>query len=560
MRRIIPLILLIAVVAAVVFLGGGDDESAANAFRPDRVRHVEELLQNGDPDAARNALTKAQGMNAAEIAYGESVLAFSAGDAEAALSASRRARETAPAAWRPLSIEVAALMALGRDEDVGRAIREALEAAPDDERVLAMAAHHFANSETDRDPKRALALCERIEELPVRKAPEGDSTAVQEQSILVVRYSAAMATGAYRSARVAAQKLTVATNGDPATYVLAGEAARRAGDITDAIDKYRRAVERAPTARLWHEHLVQLLLSAPGGEQEALDRTSTMLRTWPGERSVSVLRARALVRSETLVPDAPDRAVTIYRRLLREDPDDLEVLRNLAVLLYDWKQGGGEGAYLDESYLLLQRYLLRGGRIDATLGSTWRKLQTRAREQAALRTPETSPEHNAFEQSPGDAAAAEAYRGVLVDAGMEKEAGQVVRRALEAAPDDPGVQAFAARHFLAPGPDHDPAATLNHLGHVTQLLGGETKLSESLLWLRCSALLLERRHTEALADAQRLVAFRPSAVPYLLAAAEAALALDRPGDAEAWIREALVIEDSEELRELLERAIGVRDQ
>lgn len=564
MRRVVPLLLLVLLAAALVFSGVLGDGNRAADFRPDRVRHVEERLFGGDREGAETALGSGQGMNASELAYCRAVLALSGGDAEGALALARDSRAEAPSAWRPLSIEIAALMALERDEELGRVVREALEAMPDDERVLAFAAQRYATSAAERDPRRSLDLLQRIDALEQRAAPEGDRTAVRPESLLQVRYAAAMAVGAYGTARSAAEGLLQASGTNRAAqadaYALLGEAARLDDDLVAALDAYRRAVQLAPDRHVWQEHLVQLLLDVPGAEQEVLDRTSEMLRAWPTQRSVRVLRARALVRSEQIVKDGPDRAAVIYRRLLQADPDDLEVLRNLALLLYDWKLGGKDGTYLDDAHALLQRYVLCGGEIDEKLRDPWERLQARAREAAASGATGPLPGQEAFEADPSDVAAADAYRAALLAAGRTEDAGVVVRKLLEAAPGVPDVQALAARHFFAEGPDHDAVATLHHMDLLTELLGGEQALSETLLWMRCRALLEVQRHTEALADARVLLGARPAAVPYLEVAARAALAGGHRADAEAWLRQALAQEDRADLRELLERAIAPRDE
>ncbi len=560
MKRIVPLVLLVVAVAVLMFRDTGGGETAGPRFRAERVAAVELALKKRDLGGARRASEATGAMNDAEAAYARSLVATASGDFERALEEARVARRTAPRAWRPLSIEILALSSLGRDTEVAALIREALAASPDDERVLAMAAQHFAGSPTDRDPRRALELLEHIDDLPARRAPAGDLTAIDEQALLRVRYTVAMATGAYETALAAAREMAAASGDNPAALALEGEAARRAGDVAGAIDAYRRAADAAPGVRPWHENLVLLLLATPGAEKEALERTSKLLRAWPTERSVRVLRARALVRSEKLIADGPDRAVTIYRGLLKENPDDLEVLRNLAVLLYDWKQGGIDGDYLDDTYALLRRYVLCGGVIDDRLGSTWQALRDRAREAAASRGATELPQRAAFEADPGDAVAAEEYRGALLDAGRPEDAGLVVRRALEAAPDDPGVRALAARHFLAAGPDYDALAALRELDALAALPGAEQPLGEPLLWLRCRALLQARRFSEALSAAQQLLALRPSAVPYLESAARAALATGRAADAERWLRDALSIEDRPELRQLLERTRGTKKQ
>ena len=51
-----------------------------------------------------------------------------------------------------------------------------------------------------------------------------------------------------------------------------------------------------------------------------------------------------------------------------------------------------------------------------------------------------------------------------------------------------------------------------------------------------------------------------SAICWCISAACAALALGKHAEAEEWLRAALVYEDREELRQLLERAIGDRSE
>jgi tetratricopeptide (TPR) repeat protein len=65
--------------------------------------------------------------------------------------------------------------------------------------------------------------------------------------------------------------------------------------------------------------------------------------------------------------------------VLEKDPDDLTALRNLGVLLYDWKVGGQRGTYLAEAHDLLLRYVKGGGEVDASLADTWHTLQGYAR-------------------------------------------------------------------------------------------------------------------------------------------------------------------------------------
>jgi hypothetical protein len=77
-----------------------------------------------------------------------------------------------------------------------------------------------------------------------------------------------------------------------------------------------------------------------------------------------------------------DAANAIYiglgkRELTREIR--LDVLRNHALLLYDWKQAGKAGDYLDDAHRMLREYVRLGGVIDERLAPTWNDLEERAR-------------------------------------------------------------------------------------------------------------------------------------------------------------------------------------
>ncbi len=544
--------------AAVVFSYMGGDPVGRDAnFDARQLTVIERRLSAGDVAGARKALESDTALGEAERLYASAAVALAERRMDEALADARASRAIAPAAWRPLSLEFAALSMLGRSADAGVLAHDSVEAAPDDERVLALAAHHWASTQDDPNPHLALELLDRIEALPVRRAAQDDPTAVRPRQIMVVRYMASMATGAYEEALAVAQELADSAPGDPSLDVLVGEAARRGGHASVAITAYTRAVKGQPQARPWRIHLIQLLLDNPGSVEEALHQTQFLLERGV-DRDSLILRARALSRAEKILPNGPDEAAGVYRALLTKMPDDLVVLRNLALLLYDWKQGGQDGTYLDESYSLLRRYVFRGGVIDDDLADTWKQLQLHAEKRIS---PEVVTEvGRVFAENPGDSDAAEAYRAALVAQGKDREAGDVVRKALAAAPDNAAVRLLAARHFLAEGPDQQPDTALAELAAVTKMMGGDAALPESVVWLRTLAYIWAARPEEALVDAERLLVLRPTEPAYLEAVGRALLMLERFAEAESKFREAHSLAPRPELETLIERAVQRRTE
>ncbi len=553
MKRLIPFLLLVVAAAIAVFSGmGGDSDNERAAFDPRQLALFEQRFAAGDPGGAREALERDTSIGDAERLYGLAALAMTERRLDDALRDARAARVLAPRAWRPLSLEFTALSGLGRSADAAVLVTDAVDRAPDDERVLALAAHHWASTPDDPDPHLALELLDRIAALPTRKAGEGDPTAVRPHQLLLVRYMASMAIGAYEEALAVAREFAALEPGDPSLDVLVGEAARGGERLADAIAAYSRAVKGQPGRRDWRMNLIQLLLENPSTLQEALHQTQALLEQGV-DRDSLILRARVLARAEKIIPNAPDEAVGIYRALLARNADDLPVLRNLALLLYDWKQGGQDGTYLDESYALLRRYVFRGGVIDDKLDDTWEKLQARAEE--SLSPEVVSAVGLAFDADPGDPGVAEAYRAALVAQGNLREAGNVVRRALAAAPDNAAVRILAARHFLADGPDQQAETALVQLDEVTRLMGGDESLPESVVWLRALAYIWADRNEEAYVDAERLLALRPREPAYLEAVGRAALGCGRYSEAEAKFREAMSLAPRPELQTLIDQAV-----
>ncbi len=520
-------------------LGG---QGPAVRFDTTTVVDLEKRLSTGGPESLRQALDEIRPDLSEPVAdYLDAVLAFAEGrPADAAVSA-RRAHDVAPTDWRPLSYLYAALAALDRWEEAGVLVTAAADRSADDERVLALAAHHFLRS-PQRKPDWAHELLDVLEALPNRLITDDDPSAVRPDQLLSLRVDACAQTGRRDSAVRYAREL--ATNWPlPDHEVALAEAARLAGDTDTAVRAYARAVTQVPSRLDWRRSHAQILLQIPAGRADLLATTAEMVQRWPSDRSVRVLRARALVRAGDALENGIDAADLIYQRLLAEDPDDIEVLRNRGALLYDWKQGGRDGDYLDEAHLLLRRYVRLGGVPDGPLVDIWEKLQARA-----LRSPDPAAltaARAAFEANPSSARALATYVEALRDAGRPHEAGGPVRQALAAAPKDAAVAAVAARHFMAGGPDHDAGETLQRLVVVEEQLSLDG-LPEPLLWLRCRALTEILRFAEARDDAKALLAQRPTAGHYLRAYAKALGGLREHAAAEAPLRAAVSVDPDNE--------------
>ena len=407
------LALLVVVVAAGLcawWIGGSGDTSGAEACAV-----VEKRLKALDFEGAQKAADEARPRVPRYIArYLDALIELSIAaqiessgrpDAAAehdarALKATEEAYADGPEAqdnWRIVSMMFFTRVRAQRVTDAWSILDKYLQRHPADERALTAAAQYWTEIRADApDPGRAVEYLDRVAALRVRAAPEGDPTAVPPELVSRIRATAEGLLGRTASALAAAEARVKATPEDAEARAQLGEAYRQAGRPTQAIDSYRSAVRLDPSSDVFARNLVLLLLDDPGAGPELMDLTARILAAHPDEPAAHVLRARALVRFQDLRewearnagkpidPEARDgyaEAIEIYGNLLKREPPipggvARDVCRNLAVALYDWKQGGQKGEYLDEAYILLVRYRRLGGVIDDRLHEIWEKLES----------------------------------------------------------------------------------------------------------------------------------------------------------------------------------------
>lgn len=374
MRRILPLVVVaaFALAAALWFAGGGDPGHTALAVS------VEKRLQARDVAGARREIDAARGKAPAwRVDYLDALLLFTEGKIAESLVASQRAFAANPDDWRVVSLVFYALLRSDRGVAAWQALDGYLRTHPDDERALACAVQYWAEIRIDTpDLDRAEEYLDRIEALERHAAPAGDPTAITPALVARLRSSVEAARGRMQSAVRAARDAAERSPGDVTAHVNLAELLRKSGDLAGAADAMRRAVQLRPSEPVYWEQLAMLLLALPDRGAEAQAAAARLAELVPGSSAAAVLEARALVRLDRI-----DDAITIYRRLLAGDlpvARRREVLRNLGVALYDWKQGGTDGDYLDEAHGLLAEYVRLGGEIDERLMDTWMTLEARA--------------------------------------------------------------------------------------------------------------------------------------------------------------------------------------
>ncbi len=115
----------------------------------------------------------------------------------------------------------------------------------------------------------------------------------------------------------------------------------------DAVASLRQALSLNPSLKSAQITLSQALLST-GQEQEATDAFDELLRTHPGMQRLA--QAAELHRAGQL-----ERAEAIYRELLRQDPDDVTVMRLCGMLALD------NGNYRNAAVLLRRAVKLAPG-------------------------------------------------------------------------------------------------------------------------------------------------------------------------------------------------------
>lgn len=382
MRRAIPLIvvLLLAVGVAAWLSAGGDPTGLATAVA------VEKRLRAGDVAGAHAEIRATRGrVPAWRTDSMEALALFAADRTDEAGAAAERAYAAGPDAtddWRVVSIVFHTRIRAKRPGEAWAVLDRYLAAHPDDERALASAAQYWTGlAPGGDDAERAAGYLDRIDRLAARAAPPEDPTALTETRLESLRAVVAALRGRFREALIAARDAVARAPGNAEAHARLADFLRRSGDVAGAAAEAREAVRLAPSEPLYLEQLAMILLELDGGGREALEAALRLAEARPGDPGPRILEARALVRLDR-IPEAID----LYRSLLATDlPAERrkEVLRNLGAALYDWKQGGLEGPYLDEAHALLAEYVRLGGTIDERLADTWAILQERARTKGA---------------------------------------------------------------------------------------------------------------------------------------------------------------------------------
>lgn len=381
MKRAIVLAVAFVLAALLAWgVGRSGDTTGAAACAA-----VERRLQAGDVAGARRERQNAADRLPDRVAhYLDAVIALAEAKDDVALTAieaAYTADAAAPHEWRIVSTLFAARVNGRRREAAWSAIESYLSAHPTDERALAVAAQYWVEvRQDDPDPDRATGYLDAIAALAARTVPDDDPTAVRPATIARLRATAASLRGRFASAIGAAEERLKVAPDDAAAWAQLGEACRQSQRLDRAAQSYREAIRRAPGHAVYMKQLVLLLFEGPGNDAEMDSLTSSLLATAPDSPELLILRARALVRDRRT--DCTGEAIEIYRRLLQATlapAQEAEVCRNLGVALYDWKQAGRPGDYLDEAHTLLKRYRDLGGEIDLRLEDVWERLEARAR-------------------------------------------------------------------------------------------------------------------------------------------------------------------------------------
>lgn len=386
MRRLVATVAVVLVSAAFAIGVGRGCGTDATPPQPglETARDVERLLAAGEARDAKALIAQRRPeLPAATVDYLDALVAFTERDFVRAADAATRSLAAAPGDWRAVSVLYYAELQRSRTAQARAALDAYLARHPDDERALACLAQFLVEIRTDRpDPDGAIALLDRIAALPVRAAPEGDPTAVAPAFVARVRSTAESLRGRFLGATAAAQDRVRAAPLDPEGWYQLAVAQRKAGDWSGAVESLRRAVAIAPESLDLRGALVMALIEDETLGAEALPHAERLAKARPDDPETLVLLARTLVR----VPGRVDDGIDVYRRLMvRTDlRSELrrDILRNCAVALYDWKQGGKDGEYLDEAHRLLAEYVRTGGAIDERLQSVWQRLEDRARGQS----------------------------------------------------------------------------------------------------------------------------------------------------------------------------------
>jgi Flp pilus assembly protein TadD len=382
MQRTLAIVAAVLVSGVLAYYVARGQPSLDTAATP-----VEKLLAAGRPaDARRELESLRSSLDAPTADYLDGLILLVEGNDAGAAVALEKARAARPRDWRIVDAAAMAAANSGRFA-AARSMREAyVAAAPDDERGLVALAKCRLDARCGPiDPADALASLDRVANLKSRVAPPEDTTSVPDALIRQLRTKAYILSGRETDAMLEARKATQVNPADPESWFLLGEATRRLKQGPASLDAYRRASQLVPTERRYAEQLCLALLQFDGDGAEILGIAEALASSSPGDASLKLLRARALVRMQNPKDPATDHyvdeAASVYRDLVKRDDTPTQVRqdarRNLAVLLYDWKQGGRPGEYLDEAWELLREWRRLGGQLDDSIRPTWEDLEQR---------------------------------------------------------------------------------------------------------------------------------------------------------------------------------------
>jgi tetratricopeptide (TPR) repeat protein len=362
-------VLLSTLVSLLGVCGNGPEEDL-----PATVTHVETWLARGDPEGARQELRDARGTLAPGWEpFLEARILIAEGEHADALPLLEQAYAERPDDPDVFDTLRAVQAVLGNAEEEGRLIEEYLRRNPDDERgLLASAVFYLDKKSPHYDAERGREYVERIHALRGEGRGSKGRSRVSDDRLRTVTSIADAATGRTGSGRDAARRQALASEAAE-DYFRWADIARRDGKDPEALEAIGEAIRRDPDEMRYAAFRVKLYLEpaslGEGRQRELLAHSDALLKRWPEERDARVLRARALVRCEDVNPLGTARAKELYEQVLAASPDDLEALRNLAMLLWDWKSG----EYRRDAATLLRRYVRLGGEIDDRMLDIWEK-------------------------------------------------------------------------------------------------------------------------------------------------------------------------------------------
>lgn len=384
-RRVVPL-LCILVLWTLWAAPTGCSDPAAPGGMPATVGEVEKWLSRGDPEGARAELDDMRG----RLADGwedflDGRILTAEGRFEEAVAPLERARGALPDDPDVFDTLQSVYARLGRRDEERALIDGYVARNPHDERGLfALAVLLVDRGAPGFDPERAAGIVKGMRERRESGAGGSGRSRVSDERLRKLSTAVDSLTGRAASACAAAQEQAEAS-GAAEDYLRWADEARKIGRLNTALRAIDGAIDAAPGEFRYLSYRAQLFLLprqlTEEHQRELLLLTEDLLRRFPEERDAHVLRARALVRGEDVQPGATDQAKDIYEAVLERDPDDLDALRNLALILYDWKQGGQRGQYLHDARRHLARYIQLGGKVDPLLADVWRKLEERTKDE-----------------------------------------------------------------------------------------------------------------------------------------------------------------------------------